>query len=102
MSHTWVKLGQPTKAAQGTLVLGEAVPGWKAGDRVIVTASGMSGYYERQQAQKHHKDATLYGTEERLIARVEGAALVLDRPLELPHAASDDGRARWRTCRATS
>jgi hypothetical protein len=92
MSRTWVKLGEPSIAGQGTLVLAEPVPGWKAGDRVIVTASGMSGYYERQQAQKHHQKDAMYGTEERLIARVDGTTLVLDQPLELPHAASDDGR----------
>src|SRR5262249_6162567 len=37
MSRTWVKLGATAKKGDTSLTLAEAVEGWRAGDRVIIT-----------------------------------------------------------------
>src|SRR2546426_389629 len=39
MERTWVRLGAPVKAGDATVTLAEPVPGWKAGDRIILTAT---------------------------------------------------------------
>lgn len=37
MSRTWIRLGKSASPGETSLVLSEAVTGWKAGDRLIVT-----------------------------------------------------------------
>src|SRR6185503_18483954 len=44
LSRTWVKLGATAMKGDSTVMLAEAVTGWKAGDRVIVPATGYLGY----------------------------------------------------------
>src|SRR5207245_55031 len=47
LSRSWVKLGATAKKGDGTVTLAEPVTGWKAGDRIIVTMTGLapsSGY----------------------------------------------------------
>src|SRR5436305_2037097 len=39
LERTWVKLGSPAAAGASTLVLSQPVPGWRVGDRLIVTAT---------------------------------------------------------------
>src|SRR5262249_8244054 len=39
LGRTWVKLGATAKKGDSTVTLTEAVQGWRAGDRVIVTAT---------------------------------------------------------------
>src|SRR6185369_11366722 len=39
LNRTWVKLGAATHPGNTRVTLSEEVSGWKAGDRVIVTAS---------------------------------------------------------------
>src|SRR5262249_37748936 len=39
LSRTWVKLGAPAAAGATEINLSEAVTGWRAGDRVILTAT---------------------------------------------------------------
>jgi hypothetical protein len=73
LSRTWVKLGTTAKKGDSTVTLGESVTGWKAGDRVILTATSYQTY----------KDDV--GTEERTIKAVDGTKLTLDRPLEVEH-----------------
>src|SRR5581483_11649446 len=53
--------------------LAEPVTGWKAGDRVIITATSY---------QTYKKGTT---TEERAIRGIDGTRLTLDRPLEVEH-----------------
>jgi hypothetical protein len=90
MNRTWVKLGATAKAGDETVTLGEAVAGWKVGDRVIITAT------TRQQKTKKTfqpsvKDNTQ--TEERTIKSIAGAKLTLDPSLKFEHEGGDDYRA---------
>jgi hypothetical protein len=73
LSRTWVKLGATARKGDAVVTLAEPVTGWKAGDRVVVTATSYQTY----------KKPT--ATEERTIRRMEGTRLTLDRPLEVEH-----------------
>ena len=78
MSRTWVKLGANAKPNEATVTLAEPVTGWRVGDEVIVTGSLRSD--EPQ-------------TEERIITKIEGMTLTLDRPLANEHFGSGDLRS---------
>jgi G8 domain len=80
LSRTWVKLGATAKAGDTRVTLAEPVSGWKIGDRVIVTASR-----ERYGTGSFRGPSGRKGTEERIISRIDGATLTLDRPLENEH-----------------
>jgi G8 domain len=84
MSRTWVKLGATAKAGDDKVILREAVTGWRAGDRIIVTVSRESedgGSSYRQSARKpRHVE-----TEERLIAAIDATTVTLDKPLTYQH-----------------
>jgi hypothetical protein len=92
MSRTWVKLAATAKAGSDRVVLAEAVSGWKVGDRVLLTASN-------NVRKLHQYRETLRGTqgrlqtEERLITRVDGPTLVLDKPLAHEHVGEDEYRS---------
>ncbi len=83
MTRTWVKLGAPVKAGDTKIMLTEAVPGWRVGDRVIVTVGKTGDEHKtfRQDAAKHASS----GTEERTITALDGASLTLDRALDRSH-----------------
>jgi hypothetical protein len=80
MARTWVKLGGPAKKGTSSLTLAEAVPGWRVGDRVIVTRTLNPDYARGLQ------------TEERIIREVHDTTLVLDQPLVFDHAAGGEFR----------
>ena len=82
MTRTWVKLGADAAAGDTTVSLAEAVTGWKAGDRVIVTGT-----------QVHGPAKTESLTEERTIKAIDGATLTLDQPLAMAHLGDGDYRA---------
>src|SRR5262245_54646938 len=42
MNRTWVKLGATARKGDEVITLSEPVKGWKAGDRIIVTMTGMA------------------------------------------------------------
>ena len=82
LARTWVKLSATAEKGATGLVLAEPVPGWRAGDRVIVTATS------RQPLPKGaagEKAPTVPETEERIIRTIDGPRLTLDKPLEFPH-----------------
>jgi hypothetical protein len=88
MSRTWVKLGATAKAGDSSVTLSEGVSGWKAGDKVILTASrerylagGRRGGYQPGKA------------EERVIRSIQGAAVTLDRPLLEEHFGEGEYRS---------
>ena len=81
LSRTWVDLGADVKPGDATVTLSEPVTGWKVGDRVIVTASKKS--YRSGSFRTSERS-----TEERLVTRIEGQTLTLDKPLEKEHAGS--------------
>lgn len=72
LSQSWVRLGATAKKGDRLVTLAEPVTGWKAGDRVILTATKLT--YAKTSF-----------TEERTIRAIEGAKLTLDRPLEVEH-----------------
>lgn len=83
LSRTWVKLGASAKAEANTVVLAEAVTGWRAGDRVIITATeSMRGTDGTRRPSKQTEDVY---TEERVIAAIDGVQLTLDQPLKYDH-----------------
>lgn len=84
MSRTWVKLGAPAQKGKAEVTLAQPVPGWRPGDRVIVTATNyphIKGETKLPDLRAHHE------TEERFIRRVDGTRLELDRPLDFDHRA---------------
>ncbi len=80
MSRTWVKLGAAARKGDADVTLVEPVEGWRAGDRVILTATQRD--YRRKESF----------TEERTIQAIQGTRLTLDRPLEHEHLGSGEYR----------
>jgi hypothetical protein len=83
LSRTWVKLGATARRGDTTVTLAEPVLGWRVGDRVILTATGLAPSNAR-------KDGLL--TEERTVRGLEGGRLTLDRPLAHEHLGTGDYR----------
>jgi len=79
MNYTWLRLGATAKKGQTTVTLSEKVTGWKAGDRVILTATTNTENGELQ-------------TEERTIKSIDGATVTLDEPLKHDHAGTGEFR----------
>lgn len=73
MSRTWVKLGATARALERAVTLAEAVQGWRTGDKIIVTAT-------RRDERRRQSF-----TEQVAVAALDGAQLVLDRPLMHEH-----------------
>jgi len=91
MSRTWVKLGADVKPGDATVTLAEPVTGWRVGDEVIVTGSIHEAHL--QTYREGQKNSAQPQTEERTITRIEGARLILDRPLTNTHFGSGDLRS---------
>jgi hypothetical protein len=84
MNRTWVKLGASVKKGERSLTLAEPVTGWRAGDRIIVTATKLT--YDIGQ------ETNGYSTEERKIEKIDGVTLTLDRPLAREHLGTREYR----------
>ena len=91
MSRTWLKLGETAKAGTSEVLLAEAVTGWKAGDRVIVTATQRDMNEQGTRRPGDAKRRKVF-TEERTIKALEGAKVSLDQPLEFDHLGAGDFR----------
>ncbi|MHA3774322.1 G8 domain-containing protein [Verrucomicrobiota bacterium sgz303538] len=91
MSRTWVKLGADANQNGTTVTLAEPVTGWRVGDEVIVTGS-IHGEHLRTY-REGQKNSSAPQTEERIITRIEGTTLTLDRPLVNQHFGSGDLRS---------
>jgi len=90
MNRTWVKLGATAKAGDVDVALSEPVSGWKAGDRVILTATKLdeSEAGTRRPGKRNRK----VFTEERTIKAVDGSRATLDAPLEFGHLGTGETR----------
>lgn len=88
MNRTWVKLGADVKKGDQTVVLAEAVTGWRVGDEVIVTGSEHS-----RSGGDYRNEPELLSTEQRVITKIEGETLTLDKPLEHIHFGSGELRS---------
>jgi hypothetical protein len=73
LSRTWVKLGATAKKGDATIKLAEPVTGWKAGARVVITATRYQTYIKGK------------ATEERTIKAQGGTRLTLNEPLAVEH-----------------
>ncbi len=82
MKRTWVRLGATAKKGDTDVTLFEPVKGWKAGDRIIVTMTGVAATSAQSHPGSNPKGTT---TEERIIKEIEGTRLTLDAPLEHEH-----------------
>lgn len=92
MSRTWLKLGANAAKGASVVTLETPVTGWKAGDRVIVTSSqqlyGSSDTFRSRPGKPARTN-----TEERTIVKVDGAAVTLDKPLDVDHRGEGPFRA---------
>ncbi len=90
MNRTWVKLGETAKVRQKDLVLAEPVTGWKAGDKLIITATTKDP--NEAGSRRPGKQNRKVFTEERTIKAVDGTKLTLDEPLEFNHLGTGEFR----------
>jgi hypothetical protein len=89
MNRTWVKLGAPAQAGSAEVTLAEPVTGWRAGDRVILTATVRQNKVKKT-FRESTRDAT--ATDERFIQAIDGTKLTLDKPLAHDHQCEGDYR----------
>jgi hypothetical protein len=85
LSRSWVKLGATARKGDKAVVLAEPVTGWKVGDRVIVTMTGVAPSSGYSHPGPDPKGTT---TEERTIKAIDGGTLTLDVPLQHEHLGS--------------
>jgi hypothetical protein len=85
LSRSWVKLGATAKKGDNTILLAVPVTGWKVGDRIIVTMTGVAPSSGYSHPGPDPKGTT---TEERSIQGIDGAKLTLNAPLEHEHLGS--------------
>jgi hypothetical protein len=86
LSRSWVRLGATARKGDRTVTLAESVRGWKAGDRVIVTMTGLAPSSGYSHPGPDPKGTT---TEERFIEAIDRARLTLSAPLEHEHLGDD-------------
>jgi hypothetical protein len=82
LSRSWVKLDADAGKGDNTVRLAEPVAGWKVGDRIIVTMTGVAPSSGNSHPGPDPKGTT---TEERSIQGIDGAKLTLNAPLEYEH-----------------
>src|SRR6185295_13592095 len=79
MSRTWVKLGSTAAKGAKTITLTEKVEGWRAGDRIIVTAT-QSNHKTSGTRRPDQRTQNVF-TEERVITAINDTELTLDKEL---------------------
>jgi hypothetical protein len=89
LSRTWVKLGAPAPTGATEVTLAQPVTGWRAGDRIILTATTRQNK-QKKTFQPSTRDAAQ--TEERLIQKIDGANITLNEALKYAHVAAGDYR----------
>ncbi len=83
LSRSWVKLGATAKVGDVDVALAEPVTGWKAGDKVILTATHRDE--NESGTRRPGKRNRRVFTEERTIKAVAGTKVTLDAALETEH-----------------
>jgi hypothetical protein len=76
MNRTWVRLGATAKKGDSAITLAESVIGWKIGDRIIVTMTGMAPTSGNPHPGSNPEGTT---TEERTIKAIDGTKLTSAR-----------------------
>src|SRR5437899_2093549 len=82
LGRSWVRLGATARKGDSAITLSEPVTGWKVGDRIIVTMTGMAPSSGYAHPGSDPKGTT---TEERLVRAIDGTKLTLSAPLEHEH-----------------
>jgi hypothetical protein len=82
MDRTWVRLGATARKGDNIITLSGQVTGWKVGDRIIITMTGIAPTSGYPHPGPEPKGTT---TEERSIRAIEGTELTLSAPLEHEH-----------------
>ena len=90
LACTWTRLAAPAAKGDPTLAVLDSIEGWRAGDKIIVTATVRQNK-RLKTFRTSTRDSTQ--TEERTIKAVEGRTITLDRPLLYDHAADGAFRA---------
>jgi hypothetical protein len=87
LPRTWVKLGATAKKGDAAITLAEPVPGWRVGDRVIVTATRFFRSSEARVPRTGMGCAS-----EKTIRALDNTRLTLDGPLEEDHLGTGEFR----------
>jgi hypothetical protein len=89
MTRTWVKLGETAKKGATTVLLAEPVQGWKAGDRILITAT--KGH-EIGGTRRPGVGKVPVQTEERTIKAINKDRITLDKALGYEHLGTGEYR----------
>jgi hypothetical protein len=92
LNLTWLKLGADAKKGTTAVSLAEKVTGWKAGDKIIVTASQSDNHTGGTRRAGAKGEVEVY-TESRVIKAIDGLQITLDKALEHDHRGAGDFRA---------
>ncbi len=90
LNRTWVKIGAPAKTGDTHITLAEPVAGWRAGDRIILTATVRQNKIAKT-FKTSVRDSTQ--TEELTIKAVDGDRITVDQPLVFDHICDGPYRA---------
>jgi hypothetical protein len=90
LSHSWIKLGADATKGATTVTLADAVQGWKAGDKVVITAT--KGDKGTDGTRRPNVGSVAVQSEELYIQRIEGNKLTLDQPLKYDHKGTGEFR----------
>ncbi len=105
LERTWIKLPyQTAKVGEARVVLPYPLPGWKEGDRIVISGTTRQFGYLGTRYQKDGKDNGVYDnptSEERVITRMRRwgdfdsnlQIVSFDKPLEFDHLAAGEYRA---------
>lgn len=86
MNRTWLELGKNAGPGDDSVVLSEAVTGWRVGDEVLLTGA------KRTYASKRRNDPDASSSETRRITKIDGLTLQLDKPLAHEHLGEGEFR----------
>jgi hypothetical protein len=79
MNRTWLQINKNAGPGDSSVVLAEAVTGWRVGDEVLVTGA------KRTYASVRREDPDASSSETRRIAKIDGTTLYLDKPFAHEH-----------------
>jgi hypothetical protein len=86
LNRTWLKLAKNANPGDTSVVLPEAVTGWRVGDEVLLTG------VKRTYASVRRENPDASSTETRRITKIDGLTLVLDKPLAQEHSGEGEFR----------
>lgn len=86
LNRTWLDLAKNARPGDSSVVLPEAVTGWRVGDEVLLTGA------KRASGSARRNDPDAFSTETRRIKKIDGLTLHLDRPLAKEHLGEGEFR----------